>query len=93
MNQKRQTIADHEGSKYLRTIWSAKIHDSCVETDVYSVLVAFDVTCPAVAHCVKKLLCAGTRGKGSRLDDLRGAMAALNRAIDLEESKGGKRDG
>ena len=45
------------------------------------------LTCPAVAHCVKKLLCAGRRGKGSVLDDLIGAEAALSRAVELEKQR------
>mgnify|MGYP000694617326 CR=1 FL=1 len=54
--------------------------------DVYDVLVAFGVTCPAVAHAVKKLLCAGQRGHKDRLTDLREAMTALARAAELERS-------
>ena len=53
--------------------------------DVYDVLTAFNVTCPATAHAVKKLLCAGRRGGGkNRLQDLAEAQQALVRAIDLE---------
>lgn len=80
----RQNINSHEGSKYIRIIHSCSTENS-VAVDVYAVLKAFDVTCPARQHCIKKLLCAGLRGKGSQLDDLKGAMAALNRAIDLQE--------
>lgn len=54
--------------------------------DVYDVLKAFGVTCPAVAHAVKKLLCAGQRGHKDRLTDLREAMTALARAAELERS-------
>ena len=79
----RQAANEHEGKKYLRTIHSAVDNDSKLIVDVYEVLKAFDVTCPAVAHCVKKLLAAGTRGKGDRVADLVGAMAALNRALDF----------
>jgi len=89
MGKGRASIKEHEGKKYLRAIYSADPDaddsDPSFYVDVYAVLVAFDVTCPATAHAIKKLLCAGQRGKGSRLDDLKGAMAALNRAIDLEE--------
>lgn len=82
----RKSIEQHEGKKYLRTITPAgNTSQSAIEIDVYSVLEAFQVTCPATAHCIKKLLAAGQRGKGTRKDDLVGAMAALNRAIDLEE--------
>ena len=49
--------------------------------DVYSVLVAFDVTCPARAHAIKKLLCAGLRNKGSVGQDLVEAYDAIERAM------------
>lgn len=55
-----------------------------IVVDVYSVLEAFGVTCPARAHAVKKLLCAGMRGKGDALQDLREAILAVQRAVDLE---------
>lgn len=84
---------EHEGKKYLRRI-VGYIHRGqpdqvakTVEVDVYDVLEAFGVICPAVAHAVKKLLCAGQRGKGSVLDDLVGAEAAVLRAIELQEQR------
>lgn len=87
----RQSVKEHEGSKYLRHIFGAlgdKSYqgDGSMLVDVYEVLIAFKVECPATAHAVKKLLCAGLREKGDRLADLKGAMAALNRAIDIEEA-------
>lgn len=81
-----QTIDQHEGKKYLRTIKSP-VQDMSIQVDVYAVLIAFKVECPARAHAIKKLLCAGGRGKGSELDDLVGAMAALNRAIELQKDE------
>lgn len=82
------SITKHEGKKYIRTIHEAVLAEGrpvrSVEIDVYCVLEAFDVRCPAVAHAIKKLLAPGQRGKGDRLADLRGAVAALHRAIDLE---------
>lgn len=77
----------HEGKKYLRKIQSANgtPNGAYIEVDVYEVLVAFDVTCPATAHAIKKLLAAGTRGKGNRLSDLVRAQAAISRAIDMEK--------
>ncbi len=82
----KQSIQNHEGKKYLRTIHSALPDNDrpSITVDVYCVLVAFNVTCPARAHAVKKLLSAGTRGKGDEMADLVGAMAAVNRAIDLQ---------
>jgi hypothetical protein len=47
-------------------------------TDVYRVLTAFNVTSPAIQHAVKKLLCAGTRGKGDEAQDLTEAIDAID---------------
>lgn len=88
----RTDIHNHEGVKYLKNIFPAdkagqmdvSIRDG-IYVDVYEVLCAFDVTCPAVQHAIKKLLCAGNRLKGSRMDDLKGALAAINRAIDIQQ--------
>lgn len=52
--------------------------------DVYDVLVAFNVTNPATAHAVKKLLKAGDRGYKSKIQDYTEAMSSLCRAVDLE---------
>ena len=70
----------HSGSKYLRDVQliGGKI-------DVYAVLVAFGVSCPARQHAIKKLLCAGLRGKGDELQDLHEAGDAVRRAIEIKE--------
>lgn len=89
----RQTIQEHEGHKYLRKIYAANGiyaadgEDEFLWVDVYQVLEAFDVECSATQHAIKKLLCAGERSKGSRLEDLKGAFAAINRAIDIQEQR------
>lgn len=79
-----EDIKNHEGKKYLRKIVSATGTMSDMQVDVYAVLKAFNVTCPARQHAIKKLLCCGQRDKGSERDDLQGALAALNRAIELQ---------
>lgn len=79
------SINEHEGKKYLRTIRAAD-GGGTVNVDVYAVLKAFNVTCPARAHAIKKLLCCGTRGKGDTVADLVGVLAAVNRAIELERN-------
>lgn len=53
--------------------------------DVYDVLTAFNVTNPATAHAIKKLLCPGLRGHKDKLVDLLEASEAIERAIQLEE--------
>lgn len=82
----RTTVAEHEGKKYLHSIHSA-ITEESIQIDVYAVLKAFNVVCPARAHAIKKLLCCGNRGKGTEKQDLEGALAAINRAIDLQEEE------
>lgn len=53
--------------------------------DVYDVLRAYGVTCPAVAHAVKKLLMPGLRGGKDKLQDLQEARQSIDRAIELEQ--------
>lgn len=71
------------GSKYLREF------SCCVggRADVYTVLEAFAVTCPARQHAIKKLLCSGIRGKGDVLQDLMEARDAVDRAIQMQISR------
>jgi hypothetical protein len=58
-----------------------------VIVDVYNVLDAFSVSCPARAHAVKKHLCAGIRGKGPEEQDLSEAVICAERAVELHEDK------
>lgn len=71
------------GSKYLRTV-RCSIEG---KVDVYAILDAFEVTCPARQHAVKKLLCSGLRGKASVIQDLSEARDAVDRAIQMEQSR------
>lgn len=84
-------ISEHEGKKYLRSIIAAD-SDMKINVDVYEVLEAFAVVCPARAHAIKKLLCCGMRGKGDDLADLTGALAAVSRAIELEAKRKGSKE-
>lgn len=68
-------------NKYLRPLPASP----STKIDVYDVLVAFNVTCPARAHAVKKLLCAGIRGKGDVQQDLKESIQSIERAITLAE--------
>lgn len=73
--------------KYTRKVWfwdeAGNRHP--VPIDVYDVLAAFGVTCPAVQHAVKKLLCAGLRGHKDLGKDLAEAIESVERAIELHE--------
>lgn len=53
--------------------------------DVYDVLKAFDVTCPAMQHAIKKMLCSGTRGYKNAEKDKLEAIASIERSIELEK--------
>jgi hypothetical protein len=74
-------IPAHSGNKYLRKIPTNEIGLS----DIYDVLHAYDVKSHPRAHAIKKLLCAGIRGKGSELQDISEAIDALQR--DLKQIK------
>lgn len=83
-------IQKHSGSKYVRTIYPCTFKESVVihgdvlgiRVDVYCVLGAFEVPTAARGHAIKKLLCAGIRGKGDELKDLLEARDALDRDIE-----------
>ena len=51
--------------------------------DVYDVLKAFEVTCPATQHAIKKMLMAGERGHKDKQTDLNEAIQSLQRAKEL----------
>lgn len=80
-------------NKYLRPIAPAKepddvsddIEEGWAWIDVYAVLMAFEVTCPARAHAIKKLLMAGRRGSKSAVQDLEEAVVAIRRAIEIQK--------
>jgi len=57
------------------------------QADVYSVLEAFDVTCSARGHAVKKLLMPGQRGAKSEVQDLEEALVSVSRAIDMAQAR------
>lgn len=78
---------ESSGAKYLREI--VPVNESGL-IDVYSVIEAFGVTCPARAHAIKKLLCAGIRGKNNALSDLSESIDAIRRAIEMEISRNGQ---
>lgn len=53
------------------------------EVDVYRVLKAFQVTDPAVAHAIKKLLMAGERGSKTFRQDVLEASDSLGRCLEM----------
>lgn len=77
---------DYGQTKYNRLIRSSTDIGFCF-VDVYSVLKAFNVTCPATQHAIKKLLCDGVRGKGDKERDLEEAIVAIRRAITIHKQE------
>lgn len=74
----REPIATND-SKYNRPYKGITI-------DVYDVLKAFNVTCPALQHLIKKALAVGQRGHKDASEDLKDILASAKRAIELSES-------
>jgi hypothetical protein len=72
--------------KYLKQIKGKTIPEdhSMLYVDVYDVLKAFDVVCPAMQHAIKKMLCSGQRGVKDSVRDKREAIESINRSIELE---------
>ena len=73
-------------NKYRKTIFGMDVATAYngIGVDVYEVLEAFQVQCPAVQHAIKKLLFPGARGSKSAIQDLEEARASIDRAIQLE---------
>ena len=70
--------APEADNKYLREIKTG------VFVDVYDVLMAWNVTNPALQHLIKKALQAGERGHKSREQDLQDIIDSAIRAKELE---------
>lgn len=75
---RREPVATND-SKYNRPCKGITI-------DVYDVLKAFNVTCPALQHLIKKALAVGQRGHKDASEDLKDILASAKRAIELSES-------
>lgn len=79
--QKQSDQTDtHSGNKYHRRIRG--FGGQVVTVDVYRVLNAFNIHQPGLQHAIKKLLCAGIRGKGDQTQDLTEAIDAVKATID-----------
>lgn len=80
-------IQEHGGGKYLRKIHSADGVGESINVDIYCVIEAFNITCPALQHALKKILACGQRGKGSKIDDIQGVFDAMWRALELQKQR------
>lgn len=76
---RREPVATND-SKYNRPCKGITI-------DVYDVLKAFNVTCPALQHLIKKALAVGQRGHKDASEDLKDILASAKRAIELSEGE------
>lgn len=86
--KERLAAAAKPKNSYFRTI---KISGLSImgEGDVYEVVLAFKVNCPARVGAIKKLLCAGDRMGGKDvIRDLTEARDGVNRAIELAQMAG-----
>ena len=72
-------------NKYLRTI--KDIDGNSIEVDVYDVIEAFQASCPALQHLIKKALCAGLRGHKDVKQDLVDIRDSAERAIQLNNNR------
>lgn len=86
---------EHSGNKYRKRLIAKMIEfnedsqEATVEVDVYDLIVAFRVSCPGRQQAIKKILFAGQRGGKGTVQDLQEAIDAMNRAIQLEQTRGG----
>ena len=79
-------MAKFKTNKYHRLIVGRKEDGKkiAVYVDVYDVLKAFTITCPAMAHAIKKNLAPGQRGVKTSLQDKKEAVQSIERSIDME---------
>ena len=70
-------------SKYNRLING--LDGEPITVDVYDVLKAFEVKCPALQHLIKKALCTGLRGHKDVSTDLEDIRESAIRAIELNK--------
>lgn len=83
-----QAVEQVATNKYQRTICEAGTTNS-LTVDVYDVLEAFKVTCPALQHLAKKALCVGIRGHKDTEQDLKDIIASAERALQLHYNRMG----
>lgn len=76
-----------KGEKYQREISPG------VFVDIYDVLEAWGVSCPARQHAIKKLLAAGQRGHKSEIKDLQEAHNSVGKAVKFQIRREEKSNG
>jgi len=88
-NPNEKVIIESKEIQIAKVKYNRQIKGFCGTTvivDVYRVLRAFNVVEPEIQHALKKLLCAGLRGKNNRENDLKEAILSIEKAIEFEKS-------
>lgn len=75
--------------------YQRRIVGKCLQTgepvvvivDVYNVIDAFGITCPARAHAVKKVLATGERGHKDFETDVKETKESMDRAATLKRDR------
>jgi hypothetical protein len=73
-----------KGAKYKRTIRDRNTGET-IQGDIYDVLEAFKITCPAMAHAIKKLMMPGQRGGKGYDKDCNEAINSVEQSKLLQE--------
>ena len=72
-------------SRHVRTFHS--LDGQAFRVDIYAVLAAFNVTCPARQHVIYKLLMLGQRGAKDEVQDLEKALVSVCRAVAMTRAR------
>jgi hypothetical protein len=72
-------------SRHVRTFHS--LDGQAFRVDIYAVLAAFNVTCPARQHAIYKLLMLGQRGAKDEVQDLEKALVSVCRAVAMTRAR------
>ncbi len=78
---------DDRGKKYCRTIMDRYELGKSIRADIYCVLDAWGIVCPALQHAIKKVFAPGQRGHKSFKGDIEEAIGSLRSAIVLEAQR------
>lgn len=70
------TMEDHCDAHY-------RFHYKGIKLDPYRIFTVYGITCPAMQHAIKKLLCAGNRGAKSLEQDIDEAIVSLQRKKEM----------
>jgi len=80
--------AEHKNNadKYVRTIHD-KYTGEPAAVDVYEVILAWEVTDPGCQQALKKILQPGDRNRGTAVEDIEGAIVALQRSLTFAQRR------